>query len=84
MSKRKLSDKVKCWYCGAILGKSNTTTDHVVPKCKNGSDKASNLVDACIDCNREKNGLNLEDWRAVVAFRKGLLPPITMKFYGEK
>jgi 5-methylcytosine-specific restriction endonuclease McrA len=84
MPKGKLSNKVRCYYCGTILGKSNTTTDHVVPLSKGGSNKDSNLVTACLNCNHDKNGLSIQEWRVVMAFRKGLLPEVTMRFYGEQ
>ena len=41
-----------CVYCG--LTDVPLELDHVKPKSRGGSDRASNLVVSCIDCNREK------------------------------
>jgi len=73
----------RCYYCGRVLGRRNYTVDHKKPKCKGGTNRESNLVDCCKNCNQDKNGLLLDEYRAVVAFRKGLLGEIKMKFYGE-
>lgn len=35
----------------------DATIDHVIPRCKNGSDKESNLVVACYNCNNKKGNL---------------------------
>lgn len=34
--------------------------DHVVPRSKGGTDDPSNLVTACLDCNRGKAGVPLD------------------------
>lgn len=39
-----------CAYCGDVA----TTSDHVVPKSKGGTDDLSNLVAACRPCNSRK------------------------------
>ena len=36
--------------------------DHVVPRSKGGSDRVSNLVLACHDCNQHKGNLSVEDF----------------------
>jgi 5-methylcytosine-specific restriction endonuclease McrA len=41
-----------CVYCGAT--DVPLEIDHVRPKSQGGSDRASNLVVSCVDCNREK------------------------------
>jgi 5-methylcytosine-specific restriction endonuclease McrA len=48
----------KCVYCGAE--KKPLQMDHVVPKSKGGSDRVSNLVPACEDCNQKKGNKDLE------------------------
>ena len=56
---------VYCQKCAFQNGKSIQTRleiDHVVPKSKGGSDRVSNLVVACRDCNQKKGNLSLEDF----------------------
>ena len=48
----------RCVYCGAT-GKP-LEIDHVVPRSKGGSDRVSNLVVACVECNRQKGEGDLE------------------------
>lgn len=43
-----------CYYCGEDLDKVNYEVDHYVPLAKNGSNDPSNLVIACMPCNRAK------------------------------
>ena len=45
----------KCAYCG---DGNNLTIDHVVPRCKGGTDFTKNVVCCCSDCNQRK-GHNL-------------------------
>ena len=47
-----------CVYCG----KPATTIDHIIPKSKNGSDEASNLVPCCKSCNSSKSNKDLSDF----------------------
>lgn len=77
-----MAAKKKCYYCGKVLGKKNKSIDHLIPRCKGGTDSKNNLVDACKKCNEDKNGLLLDEYRAVVAYRKGLIK-LSLKFYGE-
>ena len=48
----------KCVYCGATG--TPLEVDHVVPRSKGGSDRVSNLVVACVECNRKKGADDLE------------------------
>ena len=48
----------KCIYCGAEGVPLNI--DHIVPKSAGGSNRVSNLVLACVDCNQKKNNLPFE------------------------
>ena len=45
--------KHKCAYCG----KTNTPleVEHIIPKSRGGSNQVSNLVIACVPCNKKKN-----------------------------
>ncbi|MHB8318149.1 MAG: RNA-guided endonuclease IscB [Acidimicrobiales bacterium] len=49
-----------CAYCGATDVPLNI--DHIYPRSKGGTDRVSNLVLACIDCNQSKGNLNLNEW----------------------
>lgn len=42
----------RCVYCGR--GETAFEIDHVVPRSRGGSDRVSNLVISCHDCNRAK------------------------------
>lgn len=41
----------QCAYCGS---KKNLTIDHITPKCRGGTDRLTNLVCACDECNFNK------------------------------
>jgi 5-methylcytosine-specific restriction endonuclease McrA len=47
-------DRGHCRYCGSRLERAEAQIDHVVPVAKGGSNKESNLVTSCADCNHEK------------------------------
>jgi hypothetical protein len=46
----------KCAYCGEKPGRSCLQIDHLIPRCKRGSDDEENLVPACVACNQGKGG----------------------------
>jgi 5-methylcytosine-specific restriction endonuclease McrA len=55
-------NNLKCSYCGVDCllhaeesWPNKATIDHVIPLCKNGSNKQDNLVVACNKCNNEKS-----------------------------
>lgn len=50
-------DRYKCQYCGAT---SRLTIDHVLAKCRGGTDDWNNLVVACSTCNSLKGDKLLE------------------------
>jgi hypothetical protein len=52
-------DNYTCQYCGLKFDQRFLHIDHVIPKCKNGSDREQNLVTACANCNMQKNGTDL-------------------------
>jgi 5-methylcytosine-specific restriction endonuclease McrA len=73
-----------CFYCGKALSRRRATKDHVIPRSKGGSNTQKNIVDACRKCNSEKGCLSIEEFRVVMAFRKGALkPPRAFRFPGE-
>ena len=49
-----LRDRNSCQYCGAMLGSSELTLDHVVPRSRGGLSTWENLVACCHSCNRRK------------------------------
>lgn len=60
----------------------------MIPKAVGGGDEEQqNIVYACHNCNQEKGCLNVDEFRAVVAMREGLLLPEAVRslwvFYGE-
>lgn len=54
-------DNHVCYYCGGTAPEVRLTVDHVVPTTLGGSDEASNLVAACVDCNAGKSSSNPDE-----------------------
>lgn len=49
-----IRDGFECWYCGADLKNAdptNITLDHLVPRCKGGTNAEENLITSCRPCN---------------------------------
>jgi len=89
----------KCYYCNVSLVRfvsnkqhrfnppNGLTRDHVLPKSRGGKDLVNNTVDCCCECQVDKARLTLQEYRAVLAYRKGLISDaelIHFKFPGEK
>lgn len=55
-----LRDGYQCQYCGDELPADDLTLDHVVPRCEGGPTSWTNVVAACVPCNRRK-GRDLPD-----------------------
>jgi hypothetical protein len=53
-------DGFRCRYCGNTAAHSRLTVDHVLSVRNGGSDDPSNLVTACIDCNRAKQSASVD------------------------
>lgn len=52
-----------CFYCHvSILHKY--TADHKIPKAAGGTDRYTNIVAACIECNRRKRKMSVEEYFA--------------------
>jgi len=49
-----------CVYCG--ITNSPLELDHVKPKSKGGSDRVSNLVVSCVECNQQKRSQPVEEF----------------------
>ena len=56
----------KCCFCGMRLQMENPdeknylTLDHIIPRCKGGSNKDENLQALCWNCNELKNQLDTD------------------------
>ncbi len=53
-------DGQRCVYCGTIEGPFHL--DHIFPFSKGGNGDATNLVVACVPCNRSKADMTLREW----------------------
>jgi len=52
--------KTRCVYCNCQLTRENRTQDHVIPRCRGGSQMGrDNLEPACVDCNSAKGDKSL-------------------------
>ena len=56
-------DGFSCAYCGKSDGPLEC--DHIVPISRGGSNETSNLVTACMKCNRSKKAKLVSEWRSV-------------------
>jgi len=73
---------IPCFYCGELIPRNKITKDHKQPQSRGGG-AHGNLVKACKPCNCDKGALTLEEYRLVVAFRKGKVRQVVMPFPGE-
>lgn len=53
-------DGFTCQYCRSEKGPFEV--DHVLPKSRGGTDDYSNLLCACMSCNRSKKDRTPEEW----------------------
>ena len=64
-AKRKWRQSIKehwdyeCAYCGET---KNLTLDHITPRSKGGTDRVTNIVCACKECNTSKGHQMWSDW----------------------
>ena len=54
-------DEHRCVYCGTDEGPFEC--DHIMPVSRGGTNELENLATACIDCNRAKGDMTVEEWR---------------------
>jgi len=54
-------DKNTCQYCGRHFDTKDLTIDHVVPLSRGGRTTWTNVVCACVECNRRKGNKTLEE-----------------------
>ena len=69
--RRKLNSR--CTYCGQPA----ETVDHLIPRLRQGTDSADNLVPACRWCNSSKGGRDVFEW----ATSKGFFPLPVIRRY---
>lgn len=87
--------ETRCFYCNQETVKyrstketphappNGRTTDHLEPKIRGGRDLTPNFVTSCYRCNVDKSGLTLDEYRAAIALRMGLIAVPEFKFPGE-
>lgn len=51
-------DNHTCQYCGQKAPDVELHVDHIIPVTLGGDDKPSNLLAACVDCNRGKTSIS--------------------------
>lgn len=76
-----LYTKQRCFYCGDVLTRSRRTIDHATPRSRSGTDDKSNLLPACLSCNREKDSMTVEGYRF---YLKRKNPMTAVIFFGER
>ena len=52
-------DGFSCQYCGRKAPEVRLEVDHITAKTKGGTDLYSNLITACLECNRGKDNLEV-------------------------
>lgn len=55
LRRRYAQQDAKCFYCECSLKNKRINVDHVIPISKGGTNRSTNLVIACAQCNKEKN-----------------------------
>ena len=66
-----LRDRLACAYCGATVEDGAILSlDHLIPRSEGGDNKPTNLVTACMECNRERGTAR---WREYASKHEGAL-----------
>jgi len=50
-----------CAYCGEVFATNNLSREHIIPTSRGGIDKWTNVVTACMSCNRRKDARTPEE-----------------------
>ncbi len=50
------AEACRCYRCGFLLTVDTVTVDRIIPGCKGGTYRRSNIRPACEDCNSETGG----------------------------
>jgi 5-methylcytosine-specific restriction endonuclease McrA len=92
---------IRCHYCGQPMKNARKkgarsgrqrSLDHLIPLSRGGLDNQQNIVRCCQSCNHTKGNLTLEEYRVVLALRRGLVAGIAystpdgapLQFWGER
>lgn len=49
-----LRDRFRCQYCGEQFPSEDLTYDHVIPRSRGGKTEWTNILTACVECNKRK------------------------------
>lgn len=55
-------DKANCIYCKTPLKFKSATMDHIIPWSGGGSNKISNLLISCKQCNNQRKNMPFNRW----------------------
>lgn len=58
------------WCKRPVAAKSTACLDHVLPRVLGGTNNASNLVTACLDCNQRRGDMPAISWAYAEATRR--------------
>lgn len=61
-----LRDNYTCQYCHVTLPSNELTIDHVTPRALNGKTEWTNVVTACVSCNKTKDNKPLHETNMVL------------------
>lgn len=78
MTRRNIAvrDNSSCQYCGTVLETKDYTIDHVIPRSRGGKSTWTNLVLACVECNKLKD--NRHPGEAGLVLKKNPYEPYHM------
>jgi hypothetical protein len=71
-----LRDGLACVYCGTTLEEGKMSVDHIRVRSRGGSNSPTNLVTACLKCNKRRGERHLDVWLDIVV--KDINPDTTV------